>query len=170
MEIFESVNTNNLAVTNIALSGDYIPLTDTYVEAVALAHLSGNIFLLTDIDQSLYKITTAGVGLLLGVWTMFQKGLPSFLNPPVTLMPMGKPILGSTAMEAGISSFLGRLGDISRLGNRAGPTGAGRLRWGREDGYSGVPQWGLVHSSLLGWRDDGSRLGKRGGHTGAGRR
>ena len=75
VEIFESVNPNNLAVTNIALSGDYIPLTDTYVEAVALAHLSGNIFLLTDIDQSLYKITTAGVVTFVGSMDHVSKGL-----------------------------------------------------------------------------------------------
>ena len=61
MEIFESVNPNNLAVTNIALSGDYVPLTETYAEAAALANLSDNTFLLTDIDQSLYKVSTTGV-------------------------------------------------------------------------------------------------------------
>ena len=58
VEIFESVNPNTLAVTNIAISGNYTPLTDNYSEVSALTHLSGNVLLLADIDQNLYRITS----------------------------------------------------------------------------------------------------------------
>ena len=61
VEIFESVNPNTLGVTNIPLSGAYVPLTESYSEVAALTHLSGNTLLLTDIDQNLYQITTSGV-------------------------------------------------------------------------------------------------------------
>ena len=44
VEIFESVNPNTLAVTNIALSGAYTPFTEEYSEVLALTHLSGNVF------------------------------------------------------------------------------------------------------------------------------
>jgi hypothetical protein len=77
VEIFESVNPNTLAVTSIAISGDYTPLTDTYLEVSSLTHLSGNILLVTDIDQNLYKITTTGVVTLSVVWIMLPTDLPS---------------------------------------------------------------------------------------------
>jgi hypothetical protein len=83
VEIFESVNPNTLGVTNIPLSGAYVPLTESYSEATALTHLSGNILLLTDIDQNLYQITTSGVVTFVGGLDHVAKGL-AFVNAPAT--------------------------------------------------------------------------------------
>ena len=108
VEVFESVNPNTLAVTNIAISGNYTPLTDNYSEVSALTHLSGNVLLLTDIDQNLYKITTTGVVTFVGSMDHTAKGLAfvnfSVLNSRATLMRMRmvKTILESTGMECGI--------------------------------------------------------------------
>ena len=49
VEIFESVNPNTLAVTNVPLSGDYTPRTENYVEVAALTHDSGTVLLLTNV-------------------------------------------------------------------------------------------------------------------------
>ena len=83
VEIFESVNPNNLAVTNIALSGAYTPLTENYSEVLALTHLSGNVLLLADIDQNLYQITTTGVVTFVGSLDHVAKGI-AFVEGPVT--------------------------------------------------------------------------------------
>ena len=102
VEIFESVNPNTLAVTNIAISGNYTPLTDNYSEVSALTHLSGNVLLLTDIDQNLYKITTTGVVTLVGGMDHVAKGL-AFVNAPVTslvaaVLPSSRSVqVGTTA-------------------------------------------------------------------------
>jgi hypothetical protein len=102
VEIFESVNPNNLAVTNIAISGDYAPLTENYSEAAALTHLSGNVLLLTDIEQNLYQITTTGVVTLVGSMDHVAKGL-AFVNGPVTslvaaVLPSSRSVqVGTTA-------------------------------------------------------------------------
>jgi hypothetical protein len=79
VEIFESVNSNTLAVTNVPLSGNYMPLTDNYSEVAALTHLTGNVLLLTDIDQNLYQITTTGVVTFVGSMDHVAKGL-AFVN------------------------------------------------------------------------------------------
>ena len=102
VEIFESVNPNNLAVTNIAISGDYAPLTENYSEAAALTHLSGNVLLLADIDQNLYQITTTGVVTFVGSMDHVAKGL-AFVNGPVTslvaaVLPSSRSVqVGTTA-------------------------------------------------------------------------
>jgi hypothetical protein len=102
VEIFESVNPNTLAVTNIPLSGAYVPLTDSYSEVAALTHLSDNILLLTDIDQNLYQITTTGVVTLVGGLDHVAKGL-AFVNAPVTslvaaVLPSSRSVqVGTTA-------------------------------------------------------------------------
>ena len=83
VEIFETVNPSTLAVTNIPISGDYTPLTESYSEAAALTHLSGNVLLLSDLDQNLYKITTTGVVTFVGSMDHTAKGLAfvTFLVP-----------------------------------------------------------------------------------------
>jgi hypothetical protein len=83
MEIFESVNPNTLAVTNIPISGNYMPFSDNYFEVAALTHLSGNVLLLADVDQNLYKITTAGVVTFVGSMDHVSKGL-AFVPKPAT--------------------------------------------------------------------------------------
>jgi hypothetical protein len=82
-EIFESINPNNLAVTNIPLSGGYSPFTEQYGEVLALTPLSGNVLLLADINQNLYQITTTGVVTLVGSMDHAAKGL-AFVEGPVT--------------------------------------------------------------------------------------
>jgi hypothetical protein len=74
-EIFESINPNTLAVTNVPISGNYTSLTESYLEVGALTHFSGNVLLLSDIDQNLYKITTAGVVTFVGSMDHVSKGL-----------------------------------------------------------------------------------------------
>ena len=112
VEIFESVNPNTLAVTNIPISGDYTLLTENYSEVLALTHLSGDVLLLADIDQNFYKITTAGVVTLVGSMDHVAKGL-AFLNGPVEFKASSQaggagPILaGSTETETGLGG-LGR--------------------------------------------------------------
>ena len=102
VEIFESVNPNTLGVTNIPLSGAYVPLTESYSEVAALTHLSGNILLLTDIDQNLYQITTSGVVTFVGAMDHVAKGL-AFVNAPVTsllaaVLPSSRSVqVGTTA-------------------------------------------------------------------------
>ena len=101
VEIFESVNPNTLAVTNIARSGDYVPLTDTYSEVSALTHLSGNILLLTDIDQNLYKITTSGVVTFVGGMDHVAQGL-AFVAPVTSLVAAVLP--SSRSVQVGTSA------------------------------------------------------------------
>ena len=102
VEIFESVNPNTLGVTNIPLSGAYVPLSESYSEVAALTHLSGNILLLTDIDQNLYQITTSGVVTFVGAMDHVAKGL-AFVNAPVTsllaaMLPSSRSVqVGATA-------------------------------------------------------------------------
>ena len=79
VEIFESVNPNTLAVTNIPLSGNYTPRTENYLEVAALTHFAGNVLLLADLN--LYKITTTGVVTLVGSMDHVAKGL-AFISKP----------------------------------------------------------------------------------------
>jgi len=104
VEIFESVNPNTLGVTNIPLSGAYELLTESYSEATALTHLSGNILLLTDIDQNLYQITTHGVVTFVGAMDHVARGL-AFVNAPVTsvlaaVLPSSRSVQVGTAATA----------------------------------------------------------------------
>src|SRR5262249_23577881 len=94
VEIFESVNPNTLAVTNIPLSGNYAPFTDNYLEVAALTHVSGNVLLLADINQKLYKITTAGVVTFVGSMDHVSKGLAFVPKPPDDFDADGKADIG----------------------------------------------------------------------------
>ena len=123
VEIFESVNPNTLAVTNIAISGDYTPLTENYFEAAALTHLSGNVLLLTDIDQNLYQISTTGVVTFVGSLDHVAKGL-AFVNDPVEFKASSQgggvgPILAGGAESASGLGGLGR-GPAFQLFNTSG--------------------------------------------------
>ena len=88
LEIFESINPNTLAVTNVPLSGDYTPRTENYPEAAALTHVSGNVLLLADIAQNLYEITTTGVVTFVGSMDHVAKGLALVLGP-LPILPNG---------------------------------------------------------------------------------
>ena len=105
VEIFESVNPNNLAVTNIPLSGAYVASTDVYSEVAALTHLSGNTLLLTDIDQNLYTITTSGVLTLLGGMDHVSKGLAFVNAPPTSLVAAVLPSSRSVQVGATATAF-----------------------------------------------------------------
>ena len=100
VEIFESVNPNTLGVTNVPLSGAYVPLTESYTEAAALTHLSGNTLLLTDIDQNLYQITTSGVVTFVGAMDHVAKGL-AFVNAPVTSL-LAAMLPSSRSVQVGV--------------------------------------------------------------------
>jgi hypothetical protein len=100
VEIFESVNPNTLAVTNIALSGAYTPFTEEYSEVLALTHLSGNVLLLADIDQNLYQITTTGVVTLVGTMDHVVKGL-AFVEGPVTSL-VSAMLPSSRSVQVGV--------------------------------------------------------------------
>jgi hypothetical protein len=89
-EIFESINPNNLAVTNIPISGNYTPRTESYLEVGALTHFSGNILLLADTDQKLYKMSTAGVLTLVGAMDHVSKGLAFVRKHPPDFDADGK--------------------------------------------------------------------------------
>jgi hypothetical protein len=88
VEIFESINPNTLAVTNVPISGDYMTFTANYVEATALTHVSGNVLLLADLGQNLYEITTTGVVTFVGSMDHVAKGL-AFVLGPVPKLPNG---------------------------------------------------------------------------------
>jgi hypothetical protein len=90
VEIFESINPNTLAVTNIPISGNYTPLTENYLEVTALTHLSGNVLLLAGLDQNLYKITTSGVVTFVGNMDHVSKGLAFVPKPPADFDADGK--------------------------------------------------------------------------------
>ena len=94
VEIFESVNPITLTVTNIPISGNYAPFTDNYFEVAALTHVSGNVLLLADIDQNLYKITTAGVVTFVGSMDHVSKGLAFVPKPPDDFDADGKADIG----------------------------------------------------------------------------
>ena len=102
VEIFESVNPNNLAVTNIPLSGDYSPLSEIYSEAAALTHLSGNVLLLTDIDQNIYQITTTGVLTFVGSMDHVAKGLAFVEGPATSLLAAMLP--SSRSVQVGVAA------------------------------------------------------------------
>jgi hypothetical protein len=89
-EIFESINPSTLAVTDIPISGNYTPLTESYLEVTALTHVSGNLLLLADTDQDLYKITTAGVVTLVGSMDHVSKGLAFVPKAPADFDADGK--------------------------------------------------------------------------------
>jgi len=112
VEIFESVNPNTLAVTNIPISGGYTPLTDNYSELLALTHLSGNVLLLADIGQNFYKITTAGVVTLVGSMDHVAKGL-AFVNGPVEFKASLQVGGAGPVLAGGIESATG-LGGLGR--------------------------------------------------------
>jgi hypothetical protein len=112
LEIFESINPNNLAVTNIALSGAYGPFTEEYSEVLALTHLSGNILLLADLDQNLYQITTAGVVTLVGSMDHLVKGL-AFVNSPVEFKASSQAGGASSVLTGGTESANG-VGGLGR--------------------------------------------------------
>jgi hypothetical protein len=82
-EVFESINPNTLVVTNIPISGNYTPFTESYLEVTALTHIFGNVLFLADTGQNLYKITTAGVVTLVGSMDHVSKGL-AFIPKPAT--------------------------------------------------------------------------------------
>ena len=86
VEIFESLNPTTLGVTNIPISGDYTPLTENYLEVSALTHLADNVFLLADLDRSLYQITTTGVVTFVGSMDHVAKGL-AFVSALVPNLP-----------------------------------------------------------------------------------
>jgi hypothetical protein len=123
VEIFESVNSSNLTVTNITLSGNYTPMTENYLEVAALTHFSGNVLLLTDTDQNLYKIATTGVVTLIGSMDHIAKGL-AFVNGPVEFKASsqaggaGSVLAGGTESASGLGG-LGR-GPAFQLFNTSG--------------------------------------------------
>jgi len=100
VEIFESVNPNNLAVTDIPLSGDYTPLTENYLEAAALTHLTGDVLLLSDIDANLYTITTTGIVTFLGSMDHVAKGL-AFVDVPFTSL-VAAMLPSSRSVQVGV--------------------------------------------------------------------
>jgi hypothetical protein len=102
VEIFESVNPNTLAVTNIPLSGAYTPLSENYSEAAALTHLSGNVLLVTDIDQNLYQITTTGIVTFVGSMDHVAKGL-AFVEGPVTSL-VAAMLPSSRSVQLGVAA------------------------------------------------------------------
>lgn len=104
VEIFESVNPNNLAVTNIPLSGVYSPRSEIYSEAAGLTHLSGNVLLLTDIDQNLYQITTTGVLTFVGSMDHVAKGIAfaESSTSPTSLLAAVLP--SSRSVQVGVTA------------------------------------------------------------------
>src|SRR5262245_17188284 len=104
-EIFESINPNNLAVTNIPLSGGYSPLTEQYSEVLALTHQSGNVLLLADINQNIYQITTTGVVTLVGSMDHVAKGLAFVEGPVTSLVSAMLPSSRSVQVPAPATAF-----------------------------------------------------------------
>ena len=107
VEIFESVNPNTLAVTDIPLSGNYTPLTEDYLEVAALTHFAGNVLLLADLN--LYRITTTGVVTVVGSMDHVAKGL-AFVNGPVEFKASqasgaGPVLAGGTESASGLGGF-----------------------------------------------------------------
>ena len=107
VEIFESVNPDTLAVTDIPLSGNYTPLTEDYLEVAALTHFAGNVLLLADLN--LYRITTTGVVTLVGSMDHVAKGL-AFVNGPVEFKASqasgaGPVLAGGTESASGLGGF-----------------------------------------------------------------
>ncbi len=94
VEIFESINPNTLAVTNLPLSGDYTPLSENYVEISAMTHDSGNVLLLADIDQNFYRITSTGVVTFVGNMDHVSKGLAFISKPSIDFDADGKSDIG----------------------------------------------------------------------------
>jgi hypothetical protein len=110
VEIFESVNPNTLAVTDIPLSGNYTPRTENYLEVASLTHFIGNVLLLADLN--LYKITTTGVVTLVGSMDHVAKGL-AFFNGPVEFKASSQAGGAGPVLAGGTESASG-LGGLSR--------------------------------------------------------
>jgi hypothetical protein len=129
VEIFESINPNTLAVTNVPLSGDYTPLAWNYFEVAALTHVSGNVLLLADTDQNFYRITSSGVVTFLGNMDHVAKGL-AFISKPSENFDTdgdGKNDIG-VYWAGGWFILRSSYGGVTSVGWRiAGHTGAGRL-------------------------------------------
>jgi len=104
-EIFESINPNNLAVTNIPLSGGYSPFTEQYGEVLALTHQSGNVLVIADINQNLYQITTTGVVTLVGSMDHAAKGLAFVAGPVTSLVSAVLPSSRSVQVPAPATAF-----------------------------------------------------------------
>ena len=112
-EIFESIDLNTLAVTNIPLSGD------AYFEATALAYdpLS-NELLLADLANNLYTITRGGVATMIGGVGRHPKGLAysgssGCVQQPVVAIPSlgyaGRLVLLLLLCSAGMLATLRRV-------------------------------------------------------------
>jgi len=105
-QVFESINPNNMVVTQIILSGDEIR------ETTALTHLSGNVLLAADELEDLYSLGTSGVVTFIGDMDHKSKGLafgcaepeppPTFINIP-TLSQWG---LIAMAGVLGIAGYM----------------------------------------------------------------
>src|SRR5262245_11272907 len=104
-EIFESINPNGLAVTNIPLSGVYSPLTEQHGEVFALTPLSGNVLLLADINKNLYQITTTGVVTFVGSMDHAAKGLAFVEGPVTSLVSAMLPSSRSVQVPAPATAF-----------------------------------------------------------------
>jgi hypothetical protein len=118
VEIFESINPNNLAVTNIPLSGAYTPRTEDYFEVAALTHFTGNVLLLSDTDERLYTINTTGVVTFVGAMDHAAKGL-AFVEVPLTSL-VASLLPGSRSVQVGVPATA-----FATIINTGGVTGAG---------------------------------------------
>ena len=70
IQVFESINPNNMVVTQIPLSGP-----DGINETTALTHLPDNVLLAADDRSDLYSLTTGGAVSFIGDMDHTSKGL-----------------------------------------------------------------------------------------------
>ena len=104
-QIFQSINPNNMAVTQINLSGP-----DEIGEETAMTHLSGNALCVADTDATLYTLTTDGVVTFIGFMDHISKGLAfdCGILPPPPPPPEAIPTLS----EWGLIAMAGILGIV----------------------------------------------------------
>jgi hypothetical protein len=172
VEIFESINPNSLTVTNIPISGNYMPRTGNYLEVGALTHLSGNVLLLADIGQNLYKITTAGVVTFVASMDHVSKGLAFVPRSPADFDGDGTSDVGVFSNGGwvldlngngqwdgcgvdGCFGFGGTPGDIPVVGDWTG-SGTAKIGIFRDGGWAldlnGNGQWeGCAVDSCIGF-------------------
>jgi len=120
-QIFEKIDPVTLTATNIPLS------VDTYNDATALTHWTGNMFLLGDLSSKLFVVTSDGKVRFLSTLDHIAKGLVFAGTPPTTCPPAANTLFGAANQGPNGPSLLYQLDPTTAAPTLVGPVGFERV-------------------------------------------